>query len=55
MEYKRLLMSLILIVVVYFLFGQVNVDRFLQGGISVTKFKETSLKIPSPGSNNDVL
>ena len=44
----RVFMNLFLSGVFYYFFGRINIERFSQAGVSVAKFEETFMKVPSP-------
>ena len=48
MDYMRIFMNVFLSGVFYYFFGRINIERFSQAGVSVTKFEETFMKVPSP-------
>ena len=49
MDYIRLLINIVLTGLFYYFFGQVNVERFSNAGISVTKYDEILSEFPPPG------
>ena len=49
MDYIRLIINLILTITFYYFFGRVNITKFSQRSVSVTKTEETMTKVPSPG------
>ena len=49
MDYIRLIINVILTITFYYFFGRVNITKFSQKSVSVTKTEETMTKVPSPG------
>ena len=52
MDYGRILMHIALTTVFFIFFGNVNIDRFNNDGVSITKFEETVVDVPPPGISN---
>ena len=50
MDYIRLILNVILTITFYYFFGRVNITKFSQRSVSVTKTEETMEKVPSPGN-----
>ena len=49
MDYIRLFINIVLTGLFYYFFGRVNVERFSNAGISVTKYDEILSEFPPPG------
>ena len=49
MDYIRLLINIVLSGLFYYFFGQVNIERFSNAGVSVTKYDEIMSEFPPPG------
>ena len=52
MNYGRISMHIALTAIFFIFFGNVNIDRFNNDGVSITKFEETVLDVPPPGNSN---
>ena len=49
MDYIRLLINIVLSGLFYYFFGQVNIERFSNAGVSVIKYDEILSEVPPPG------
>ena len=49
MDYIRLLINIALSGLFYYFFGRLNIERFSNAGVSVTKYDEILSEFPSPG------
>ena len=52
MNYARISMHIALTAIFFIFFGNVNIDRFNNDGVSITKFEETVIDVPPPGNSN---
>ena len=50
MDYVKVIISLILVLVFYFLFGQESLARLKKGGISISRHEEEPKHIKEPGN-----
>ena len=51
MDYIRLLLTIFMGGIFYYFFGQVNIEKFSDAGLSVTKYNEILYDMPMPGKN----
>ena len=49
MDYGRIFMHIALTTIFFIFFGNVNIDRFNNDGVSITTFEETVVEVPPPG------
>ena len=52
MDYAKIIISLILVIIFYFLFGQESIAKLKKGGISISRREEQPQNIKEPGIIN---
>ena len=49
MDYKKILLSILLVLAFYILFGQESIEKLKKGGISISRTEEEPQNLKEPG------